>query len=459
MKKRKFLSLFLTTVLAISLFAGCKSKSGDSPVQENPSAETTEKTESTDASAPEASDDSGASFSLLQFHKTTDESGTGAAYRIASEAWKEVNPGVTIEEEFVAHDDYETYLKTMMASNTLPDVFICKGDMLEQLAGAGVIVPLDDDIAGEWGNGFSDGALTDGTVDDKVYTIPFQLQANCTVVYNQDILTECGVNEFPSTYDELLDAIDKINAKGYTPIALGNSAKWVAESCLFNTFAYRYVTADWFLSLKNGQGAKFTDEAFVKALADFQNLANVGAFNSDMNSIDNMQQKTMYYNKKAAMFIEGAWCVGDIIANAPEDVKAVTQFANLPEVTGAGGDKDAVAGGAGWGYCINASLTGENKEAALSFLKAVSDSNYGEIALQNGFISGSKVENIDTSSLDPIFAKYLAYVSTVKQQPIFDVQLPAAVSEELYARTQELLIGAVTPEEMAQYCQEVLDAQ
>ena len=455
MKRRKVLSLFLTTILAVSMLAGCKSKSGDPAASNVPDMITA----APDSSTTEAGGLDGASFSLLHFHKTTDESGTGAAYKTASDAWKTANPGVTINEEFVAHDDYETYLKTLMASEKLPDVFICKGDMLEQLAEAGVIDPLDDDIAGEWGSGFSEGALNDGTVNGKPYTIPFQLQANCTVVYNKDILTECGVNEFPSTYDALLDAIEKIKAKGYTPVALGNSAKWVAESCLFNTFAYRYVTADWFNSLKNKEGAKFTDEAFVQALADFQKLADVGAFNSDMNSIDNMEQKKMYYNKKAAMFIEGAWCVGDIIANAPDDVKAATEFANIPEVTGAGGDKDAVAGGAGWGYCIKSSLTGKNKEAALSFLKAVSDSGYGAVALQNGFISGSKVENVDTSSLDPVFAKYLAYVSTVKQQPIFDVQLPAAVSEELYARTQELLIDAVTPEEMAQYCQEVLDAQ
>lgn len=453
MKKSRVLSLFLTTVLLISLLVGCQSKSGDLDETDGSNIGTS------DSLVAEVDNSKVTSFSLLHFHKTTDESGTGAAYRKLSEDWMEANPDVTIKDEFVAHDDYEIYLKTLMASNTLPDVFICKGDMLEQLAEAGVIVPLDDDISGEWGDGFSEGALNDGTVKGKPYTIPFQLQANCTVAYNQDILTECGVNEFPSTYDELLDAIEKIKAKGYTPIALGNSAKWVAESCVFNTFAYRYVTSDWFNSLKNGEGAKFTDEAFVQALADFQNLADVGAFNSDMNSIDNMQQKTMYYNKKAAMFIEGAWCVGDIITNAPEDVKSVTKFANIPEVTGAGGDKDAVAGGAGWGYCINASLTGANKEAALSFLKAVSDEGYGEVALQNGFISGSKVENVDTSSLDPIFVRYLEYVNTVKQWPIFDVQLPAAVSEELYARTQELLIGTVTPEKMAQYCQEVLDAQ
>lgn len=455
MKKGKRLSLFLITFFVIGLLVGCQSKSGESTAPD----ESTEKIGSSDSSITEAGNSEEASFSLLQFHKTTDEGGTGAAYRITSEAWKEANPGIIIDEEFVAHDDYEVYLKTLMASNTLPDVFICKGDMLEQLAEAGVIDPLDDDIAGEWGDGFAEGALNDGTVAGKPYTIPFQLQANCTVVYNQEILTECGITEFPATYDELLNAIEKINAKGYTPIALGNSAKWVAESCLFNTFAYRYVTADWFNSLKNGEGAKFTDEAFVQALEGFQKLAVDGAFNSDMNSIDNMQQKTMYYNKKAAMFIEGAWAVADIIANAPEDIKTTTQFANIPEVVGAGGDKNAVAGGAGWGYCIKTSLTGKNKEAALSFLKAVSDSSYGEIALQNGFISGSKTVNADTSNLDPIFIKYLEYVNTVNQQPIFDVQLPAAVSEELYARTQELLINAVTPKEMAQYCQEVLDAQ
>ena len=54
---------------------------------------------------------------------------------------------------------------------------------------------------------------------------------------------------------------------------MGNKDQWLAESAVFNTYAYKYIDQDWFNSLANNEGAKFTDEKFVKALEGFQNIA------------------------------------------------------------------------------------------------------------------------------------------------------------------------------------------
>ncbi len=451
---KKTLTLFLVGALMATSTVGCAKEQTTNSSREEKTVgvkkadnEKTTETENT-------------SFSFLHFHNEADESGTAAAYTKMADKWTSENSDVTIDAQYVSHDNYETTLRTLMASNTLPDVFLCKGDTLTSLADAGLIVPVQEDIESNsiWYNGFNADAFSDGTYKETIYGIPFQLQSNTVVTYNKEIFTECGVDKFPENYDELLDAIQKIKAKGYIPIALGNKARWVAGSCLFNTFAYRYVDVDWFNSLKEGTGAKFTDEAFIRAVTDFQNLATVGAFNEDMNSIDNLEQKTLFYNKKAAMFIEGAWSLGDVIANAPDDVKAVTGFANLPKVVGAGGNKDTVAGGSGWQYVINASLKGEAKKKALSFIEAITGEDYGKVALEMGFVSAS---NVDASSIDlnPLFKKYLELNKTMNFAPIFDVQLPGAVGEELFTKTQELLIGAITPQQMAEECQAVMDAQ
>ncbi len=54
---------------------------------------------------------------------------------------------------------------------------------------------------------------------------------------------------------------------------MGNKPNWPAESCWLSTLGDRFTGPDWTQSILEGSGAKFTDEAFVKALTAFQELA------------------------------------------------------------------------------------------------------------------------------------------------------------------------------------------
>ena len=79
-----------------------------------------------------------------------------------------------------------------------------------------------------------------------------------------------GIDGWPETFTELEEDCKKLKDAGYIPIAMGNKDQWLAESAVFNTFAYRYIDQDWFDSLSQDKGAKFTDDQFVKALTVFQ---------------------------------------------------------------------------------------------------------------------------------------------------------------------------------------------
>ena len=239
---------------------------------------------------------------------------------------------------------------------------------------------------------------------------------------------------------------------------MGNKDQWLAESAVFNTYAYKYIDQDWFNSLANNEGAKFTDEKFVKALEGFQNIAQY--FNEDMNSINQDEMFALYYDKKAAMFFDGAWSVGTMIQNCPEDVLAMTHVGLMPAVEGESGTKYDTAAGAGWNYVINSRVEGDDLKAVLAFLKAITTGEYADDALQQGFISAAKTsENADMSTLAPLFAEYYDLAAQMNNCSIFDCVLPAEVgSGVLYADTQQLIAGSMTPEDMAADCQAALEA-
>ena len=204
--------------------------------------------------------------------------------------------------------------------------------------------------------------------------------------------------------------------------------------------------------------ASLTWRQFVKALEGFQNIAQY--FNEDMNSINQDEMFALYYDKKAAMFFDGAWSVGTMIQNCPEDVLATTHVGLMPAVEGESGTKYDTAAGAGWNYVINSRVEGDDLKAVLAFLKAITTGEYADDALQQGFISAAKTsENADMSTLAPLFAEYYDLAAQMNNCSIFDCVLPAEVgSGVLYADTQQLIAGSMTPEDMAADCQAALEA-
>lgn len=434
----------------------------DSAADETAPAADEAATESGAGAGTESADASGGglsgSFSFFHFHED-DGAGTSKAFWNAANKFMEENPDVNIEFVFTDSNNYQEKLTTLMAGDELPDVWLSKGDMLPTFADAGVIQAADQYISAdsEWAGAYVDGAFADCTYDGTQWGVPFQMQANCIGVYNEAIFEECGIDGWPETWTELLEDCEKIKAAGYTPIAMGNKDQWLAESAVFNTYAYKYIDQAWFDSLANNEGAKFTDEAFVRALAGFQDVAQY--FNEDMNSIDQDEMFALYYNKQAAMFFDGAWSVGTMIDNCPEDVLSSTHVGLMPAVEGESGTKYDTAAGAGWNYLISSGLEGDDLTACLAFLKTVTTGEYADDALQQGFISAGKAANADTSTLNPLFAEYYELAATMNNCSIFDCVLPAEIgSGVLYADTQQLIAGTMTPEDMAADCQSTLEA-
>lgn len=458
--KKKVISILLSLTMIASLCA-C----GETTTENTETAGTAEVTEeqvADDAAAETetvAAEGLSGEFSFFHFHEE-DGSGTSKAFWNAANKFMEENPNVKIDFVFTDANNYQEKLTTLMAGEELPDVWLTKGDMLPTFADADLIQAADQYISAdtEWADSYVEGAFADSTYDGTQWGVPFQMQANCIGVYNQAIFDECGITEWPETWTDLIAACENIEAAGYTPIGMGNKDQWLAESAVFNTYAYKYVDQEWFTSLATNQGAKFTDEAFVRALAGFQDIAQY--FNEDMNSIDQDEMYSLYYNKQCAMFFNGAWSVGTMIGNCPEDVLATTHVGLMPAVEGEAGTKYDTAAGAGWNYVMNSGLEGDNLTACLAFLKAVTTGAYADDALQQGFISSGKTtEGSDLSTLAPLFAEYYGLAATMNNCSIFDCVLPAEVgSGVLFADTQQLIAGSMTPEQMAADCQSVMEA-
>lgn len=73
--------------------------------------------------------------------------------------------------------------------------------------------------------------------DGKIYGFPFlSVPGTHGFIYNKDVFEAAGVTEEPTTWDELLDACEKIKAIGVTPIYMPKDS-WVPQVLMTDNFA------------------------------------------------------------------------------------------------------------------------------------------------------------------------------------------------------------------------------
>ncbi|WP_424767804.1 extracellular solute-binding protein [Paenibacillus sp. sgz302251] len=400
-------------------------------------------------------------LTLTDSWTTTSTQAVDIVHRKLIEQFKSENPNVEISEDILDNASLKTKIKTLAAGNSLPDVFMLLGSDAKMLLENKRIMPLDDILAQdeEWKNGFIPAAFSDFMIDGQLTGAPMQMTSTSIVYYNANILKQAGYETFPATWDEFIDALKKIKELGYTPISMGNKDQWVAGSGLLSPLGDRFTGTEWFNSIRDKQGAKFTDPEFVGTLTAIKELSNLGAFNSDINSLDNSQQRTAYYNGKAAMFIEGGWAVSSLVTDAPKEVLDQTHLAVLPVVNGGKGEANATSGGSGWAIALNAELEGEKLEAALKLVKLLTGEQAANMKAELGDSSGTAATDYDKSKSSPLFEEYLQLLSSVEMTPVYDIQLSPEIIQTMNKGLQELLIPGdhKTPEKLAEEIQEAYE--
>jgi len=365
------------------------------------------------------------------------------------------HPEVNFEFEYVPHDAYQDKIQILAAANELPDVFEVKGSWVKNFVSNNRLLPLNDIMKSdpEWSGNFKEGVLTNFTIDGSVYAVSVEGGGTTHVIfYNKNILKEAGYDSFPTEYDDFKAMVKAIAAKGYTPISLGDKSSWVAESCYLSTIGNRMTGSDWTNSITNKEGATFNDPQFIKALDVLAELSEIGAFNSDMNSLEYTQQRTPYYTGKAAMFVEGGWAINHVIENTLPEILTATGIADFPEVPGQTGSDNLNTGGtSGWAIGANASVgdNPEKQELVVEMMKRFSNMENAVRLAETGRTPAMKVDEFDSSALHALNIEYLTYMDRFTPAPTYDLVWDPAVIETLNSGIQMLLIGQVTSEELA----------
>ena len=160
-------------------------------------------------------------------------------------------------------------------------------------------------------------SLAGSLFDGKTMCIPYIPQA-FMIFCNKGLLEECGVTEYPQTWEELMDACEKVKAAGHIPVTTDSNycTSWVGY------YMSRRLGNDRVMELAK-DSSQWASEQGIKDTAEaIAYMAEKGYFDPNIESnVYPAAQQDMVISENVAMYINGTWLPNEVAETTPDDFK------------------------------------------------------------------------------------------------------------------------------------------
>lgn len=370
----------------------------------------------------------------------------------ALKAWNSAHPDEKINAQYFANDAYKTKIRTSVGSGSAPTIiYSWAGGTLESYVKAGKVADLTKETAALKSK-INSSVFDLGVVDGKTYAVPMGSSAPAVLYFNKDVLAKAGVEQ-PKTWDDLLDVVAKLKAKGVLPIALAGGSKWpqlMWEEYLVD----RVAGPEAFKAIEEGKKDAWSDPGIIKANTMLQQLVDAGAFGSDFNSVvaDSNADAALLYTGKAGMLLQGTWAYGTFQASAPDFVKSGLGYTSFPAISGGKGNPKDIVGNVSGYFSVSATASEKQKKAAIAYLTEGNFNDaYVKSMIQQGQVAPVKGASDQISGGNESFLGSTA--SLVQDAPSFqmswDQALSSAQATALLSNLDQLFSKQITPEQFS----------
>lgn len=384
-------------------------------------------------------------LTMFEYQNVTDESEV-AVWDTLLERFKELHPNVEFEIDVLFDEAYHNKLQAMAVAQELPDImFLWPGKRTGVVTGSGQIKDLRPWLEPHMDE-FAPTAVAAQGPNGEIYELPEQVTATHVMYTNTRLLDELGL-EFPETMDELIAQGETIRAAGYIPVAMDNGGGWQMQSCLLSALVERTGGRDWLEDAVNGDAA-FTDPEFVDALTVIETLAGEDMLTPGINQAEYGQALTDFINDEAVYFIDGGWRVNNLVNSLEDEQKQYVTLNVFPEVPNTRGQSASTAAVAGTGYGMNADLEGEKAEMAWEWIWFYSGPEGSKIRQAEGALPAYKLPVPEDA--DVMVKKLTNFVNNTPSGYVIDAVLGQEGMAVLQSGMQEMILGSLTPEEVAE---------
>lgn len=358
------------------------------------------------------------------------------------EEFEAANPGVSVEWDTSAGDDYQfAGLPSLLESDTPPDLFFeWGGNRVANQMMDGYAMEVSD-LAAELRPDFSNSAWTGFEFDGGVYGIPLAQDITIQMWYNANVFNDLGLSP-PETWDEFMAVNDALVEAGVTPIVMGNADAWVAGNFV-GLMLYRVAGNEKAQAIMNLEpGYSLADPDFVEALQIAYDMGQAGYVNADMNTLGYAESFPRIVDGSAAMYPLGSWYPSEIEYVGIPFEEIGHNYFMLPPIPGGNGDQSSILG-LNTGYVINANT--EHKDLVYDLVRTLFSQEQMVLHSREAATIVTRPEaNVGESEVAQRMVADLAASTSVVAPP--DTGYNLEMAGALYEAIARVFEGEVTPQ-------------
>jgi arabinogalactan oligomer/maltooligosaccharide transport system substrate-binding protein len=340
--RRRLTGIAGSVVLALSL-AACGGGDG-------------EDTGSDSENSPAPSEDLSAE---LTWWDTSDPTNEGPAFKELIDQFNEQYPNVTINYQSVPFGEAQNKFKTAAESGSgAPDILRAEVAWVPEFASLGYLYALDGTALLDDADDFLDTPMSSNMFDGQTYGVP-QVTDTLALLYNKQLFEEAGIDEAPTTWDEVTEAAQKLQSETDADGLSINSGGYF-------TLPFIYGEGGDIVDAE-AQEITVNDEASVAGIQTAQDMVTDGTAVKPVANDPYGTMMTLFKEGKVGMIINGPWEVRNI-----SDDPNFGGFENLGVAPVPAGSEQAGAPVGGHNYVIWSGMDEAKADAAIAFVDFMS---------------------------------------------------------------------------------------
>lgn len=241
-----------------------------------------------------------------------------AAWEAAVQHFRREHPEIDVRLNVYDHESYKKSIRNWLTGAPPDVVFWFAGQRMRQLVGPGLLADVSELYTPAVKAALHRSALDLVSADGRKYGVPYTYY-QIGLYFRRDILGEA-----PRTWQELLEACERLKARGVEPIAIGSKDLW-PTAAWFDYLNLRWNGFDFHMELMAGM-VPYTDARVRAVFARWRELLDRQCFSRHHASSSWQESQALLYQGKAAMMLIGNY----IVASFPPEARALMDFARFP---------------------------------------------------------------------------------------------------------------------------------
>ena len=342
--------------------------------------------------------------------------------------FEDAHPNIDVVIQNPGAEGVSAAVPRLLAAGDAPDV-------VQSIAPTTKLAPELVDLSDyEWA---TEGPLAEQySIDGKYYMAGIGVQLQSLFFYNKTAFQEAGIDEVPTTVDELTEDLGKLKDAGWTPIQTGGD--WMTSHAL-QALALPSVIAEdpkWFQDVSSGK-VTFGD-TYGDAIETYADWVAAGYIPTEALGIKYPDAEQAFLSGKAAVYPMGSWFAGTQAKAA--DSADIGVF-RAPAVSAK--DQPAMGANIASPYSILKATKHQDAAAQLvEFLVTDKDAVTSQLAVDGNFRDGYEYDMTPLGEeLLQIVADTPADAYTPTGGGYGERTLPDGYSGEINTQTQALIGG------------------